>query len=83
MGVIRLDHKDADAFHKMLSAEMAAALFDNEGYSPTIRTATREWIAEQRKNGYREQPRPVSGSEWALIAIPFVAVFLVAFTLLN
>ncbi len=68
MGVIIPEPPDVSGLSSALSAEIVAAIFDRPGYSPAIREATREWIAEQRKNGYKDAPPQSSGQEWSLIA---------------
>lgn len=78
MGVIIPDPEDMSNSSSALAAEMAAALFDNERHSPAIRKATREWVREQRANGYVSGPRETSWSSWTLILLPLVALLPIA-----
>lgn len=81
MGIIIPDPEDINASNSALSAEIVAAMFDRPGYSPVIRQATREWIAEQRKNGYKDAPPQSSGHEWSLVAFIAVVLGLAIFSL--
>lgn len=53
MSVIVPNPEDQAASTRALAAHMAAAMFDNDGHSPAIRKATREWLQEQQKNPQR------------------------------
>ena len=81
MGVIIPDPEDVNSSNSALSAEIVAAMFDRPGYSPAIRQATREWIAEQRKNGYKDAPPQSSGQVWPLIAFIALVLGLAIFSL--
>ncbi|MBX9951909.1 MAG: hypothetical protein K2Y39_22245 [Candidatus Obscuribacterales bacterium] len=83
MSVIIPDPEDVNASNSALSAEIVAAMFDRPGYSPVIRQATREWIAEQRKNGYKDAPPQSSRQEWPLIAFIALVLGLAIFSLAH
>lgn len=83
MGVIVPDPQDVNGLNSALSAEIVAAMFDRPGYSPAIREATREWIAEQRKNGYKDAPPQSSGQEWLLVAFIAAVLVLAIFSLVT
>ena len=74
MSVIIPDPEDMSDSNSALAAEIVAAMFDRPGYSREIRESTREWIAAQRKNGYKDTPPKPCGQEWLLVA--FVGIVL-------